>query len=150
VEGSVLSADAAPAAATDAAMIQELLRHAGLPLDGLTTQFPGAYVVVRDGPRLIAAAGLETYGSVGLLRSLVVAEPARNRGLGRLLVENRLARARESRLERVFVLTTSAARYFEALGFRAVARAEAPAELAACAEFAGACPASAACLARAP
>jgi hypothetical protein len=79
----VLSTDVAPAAATDAAMIQELLRHAGLPLDGLTTQFPRAYVVVRDGPQLIAVAGLET-------------------------------------------------------------------ELAACAEFAGACPASAACLARAP
>jgi N-acetylglutamate synthase-like GNAT family acetyltransferase len=51
---------------------------------------------------------------------------------------------------RVFVLTTTAASYFERLGFPATPRSEVPPSLSAAPEFARVCPASAACLARAP
>lgn len=128
--------------------MQALLLDAGLPVAGLTEQFPSAYVVARTDAALLAVAGLEPYGSAGLLRSLAVAERARSKGLGRRLVEDRLSAAHALGLERVFLLTTTAAAYFERLGFERVRRDTAPAELAASTEFAHACPASAVCMAR--
>ena len=139
-----------PASAEDFDSLRALLEEASLPTEGLGDQFPQAYVVARAGSDLLAAAGLETYGEAGLLRSLVVAAAARNRGFGRALVENRLAYARALGVERVFLLTTTAPRYFERFGFANANRSEAPAELASSPEFASVCPASAICLTRVP
>lgn len=134
------------ARATDDALIRGLLAAAGLPLDGLADQFPSAYVVAHDRGRLVGAAGLEIYGSVGLLRSVAVAEATRSQGLGRRLIANRLDSARAAGLSSVFLLTTTAAPYFERLGFSRADRALAPPLLSRSPEFALACPASAACL----
>jgi amino-acid N-acetyltransferase len=144
LELNQLSVEAARA--TDDALVRGLLTTAGLPLDGLSDQFPSAYVVAFDRGVVVGAAGLETYGDVGLLRSVAVSEAVRSRGLGRRLVENRLAQARLEGLGRVFLLTTTAAPYFERLGFLRTDRNEAPAALSESPEFAFACPASAACL----
>jgi amino-acid N-acetyltransferase len=135
-----------PAEPTHIGPVQALLGRAALPLDGLEGQFPDAYVVARVAGELVGVAGLELHGPHALLRSVVVADAARGRGIGHALVRERLAHARTLGLARVFLLTTTAAPFFEALGFNAVSRAAAPAALAATAEFAAACPATAACL----
>lgn len=135
-----------PARATDDRLVRGLLATVALPLDGLSDQFPSAYVVARERGVLVGVAGLESYGDVGLLRSVAVAEALRSRGVGRRLVENRLDSARARRLSRVFLLTTTAVPYFERLGFSRAERALAPAALSTSPEFAFACPASAACL----
>jgi amino-acid N-acetyltransferase len=139
-----------PAQAADLGALKALIESASLPLEGLDDQFPNAYVIARAGGELVGAAGLERYGSSGLLRSLAVVAAARGTGLGRRLVLDRLAAARSSRIERVYVLTTTAAPYFEKLGFLPAVRSEVPKALAASPEFASACPASAACLQLAP
>jgi len=59
------------------------------------------------------------------------------------MVERLLALARAERLERVFLLTTTAGGFFRRFGFRPVRREDVPAALRATEEFAGACPASA-------
>jgi amino-acid N-acetyltransferase len=135
-----------PARAGDLGALKALLESASLPLEGLDVQFPSAYVIARIGGELVGAAGLERYANTGLLRSVAVAAAARGSGIGRELVQDRLRAARSNSIERVFLLTTTAAPYFEKLGFVAAARNEAPLELAASPEFARACPASAACL----
>jgi amino-acid N-acetyltransferase len=127
-----------------------LLSRAALPLDGLDDGFPGAYVVACTDGAVIGVAGLEQYGVFGLLRSVVVDEGLRRHGVGRALVVERVARARSLGLERVFLLTTTAPRYFEALGFAPTPRREAPEAMLASWEFAGVCPASAVCLTRRP
>jgi amino-acid N-acetyltransferase len=139
-----------PAQAADLRALKVLLENASLPLEGLDDQFPNAYVIARAGGELVGAAGLEHYGNTGLLRSLAVLVAARGSGLGRRLVLDRLAAARTSKIERVYLLTTTAATYFEKLGFRPAARSEVPSALAASPEFASACPASAVCLQLAP
>jgi amino-acid N-acetyltransferase len=136
----------APARAADFGALTALLESATLPLEGLDDQFPDAYVVARAGGELVGAAGLERYGNSGLLRSLAVAFSARGTGLGRRLVLDRLAAARSSKIERVYLLTTTAAAYFEKLGFLPAVRSEVPKALGASPEFASACPATAACL----
>jgi N-acetylglutamate synthase-like GNAT family acetyltransferase len=105
--------------------LERMLRAAKLPFAGVAEGFPDCYVIARSSEGVVGAAGLQTYGAAGLLRSVVV-------------------------LDRIFLLTTSAEAYFKALGFEPAAREEAPANMQASAEFAGACPASAACLARRP
>lgn len=72
--------------ADDLAAVLALVRAADLPTEGIASGFPDAYAVVRDGAEVVAVAGLETYGTYGLLRSLAVARSQRGAGLGRLLV----------------------------------------------------------------
>lgn len=132
---------------TDLAQIEQLLLGLDLPVAGLVEQFPRGYVVARDeAGRVTGVAGLERYDSVGLLRSVGVSPSRRNAGLGRALVTDRLAYARELRLLAVYLLTTTAESYFARLGFTPASRAQVPGALGRAAEFAGACPATAVCL----
>ncbi|MFT3766407.1 MAG: arsenic resistance N-acetyltransferase ArsN2 [Minicystis sp.] len=145
-EGWGASVTIAPAMPRDADAVRRLLVEAELPAEGLLDQFPAAYVVARSGGVIVGVAGLETYGTTGLLRSVAVAPPHRRGGTGRALVTDRLAAARANGLEAVYLLTTSAADYFRRLGFSPAAREQVPVDLAASPEFAGVCPASATCL----
>src|SRR5215510_7747398 len=56
----------------DLAAVIALVHAAGLPTAGIIDAFPTAYSVVRAGSDIVAAAGLEVHGDVGLLRSVVV------------------------------------------------------------------------------
>lgn len=136
-----------PARAEELDALVRLLQAAALPLDGVAEGFPQRYSVACIDERVVAAAGLETYGDRGLLRSVVVHDSVRGQGVGRALIEERLECARRLGLQRVFLLTTSAEAYFRGLGFTPADRHDAPAGMQASAEFAGACPASALCLA---
>lgn len=135
----------APASREHLPSVRALLTEAGLPTDGLEDQFPAGYVVALAG-HVVGVAGIERYEDVGLLRSVAVSPRYRSAGLARLLVNDRLSAARAVGIQRVFLLTTTAAPYFEKLGFTAAPRATAPGALAASVEFAHACPASATCL----
>jgi protein-tyrosine-phosphatase/N-acetylglutamate synthase-like GNAT family acetyltransferase len=134
-----------PATAGDLAAAEALLARCGLPVAGLADQFPAGYVVADDGS-MVGLAGLEVHGEHGLLRSVAVDPGARDRGLGRALVEDRLAHARALGLASVFLLTTTAPRFFAGLGFAPCERDHAPAALQATPEFAGVCPSTAACM----
>ena len=132
-----------PARAADLAAVRALLIAAELPVDGLDEQFGDAYAVAESDNTIIGAEGIETYGKAGLLRSAVVDDRWRGRGVGDALTRDRLAWARERGLGDVYLLTTTAADYFPRHGFVRVDRASAPAELQRSREFAEACPASA-------
>lgn len=135
-----------PARRGDLDAVIALVQASGLPTAGITDAFPDGYAVVREGTELVAVAGLEIHGSVGLLRSVAVAASRRTAGLGRLLVEDRLRAANEHELQAVYLLTTTAADYFRRFGFEDARRDEAPADLQSSSEFASVCPASATCL----
>jgi N-acetylglutamate synthase-like GNAT family acetyltransferase/protein-tyrosine-phosphatase len=130
------------ATAADHAQVTTLLERLDLPLAGVPLDLDGFTVAERDG-RIMGSAALERYGAVGLLRSVAVDPDQRSAGLGSALVDYVLDRARAAGLNDVFLLTTTAERYFPKHGFDPVPRAEAPAALQASAEFRGACPASA-------
>jgi amino-acid N-acetyltransferase len=120
--------------------VRALLTEAGLPTDGLEDQFGPRYSVAEVGGALVGAAGLEVYGAFGLLRSVVVASSHRGTRLGKALVADRLAWARGAGLTAVFLLTTTAPRFFAALGFERAAREAAPEEIRSSPEFASVCP----------
>ena len=111
------------------------------------TSFPPPTRLRSSSVVIVGCAGLETYGDVGLLRSIAVSARRQSQGIGRALVANRLDAAKAQKLDAVYLLTTTASDYFLRLGFVAADRARVPARLASSPEFAGACPASASCLA---
>lgn len=119
-----------------------LLADAALPTAGFAAHLEDA-LVVRDDGRLLGCVALELYGEEALLRSLAVAPAARGRGLGERLTAAALDLAAARGARRVWLLTTTAERFFPRFGFLAVERDELPAALAASAELRGACPASA-------
>lgn len=102
-----------------------------------------------DDGRILGYGGLELYGEAALLRSLVVLPQHRGRGHGRAIALALLADARARGARRAFLLTTTAAPLFERLGFRPLARSDAPPAIAASGEFARLCPASAVLMTRA-
>jgi len=132
-----------PAGSADLDGVRALLAAAQLPVEGLEDQFGPPYAVAERAGRLVGAAGVEAYGTAGLLRSVVVAAAERGTGLGRALAADRWAWARAQRLEEVYLLTTTAADFFARLGFERVERTDVPAPLLGSREFATICPATA-------
>jgi amino-acid N-acetyltransferase len=130
------------AEADDLAAVQRLLTGHGLPLEGVV-QHLSTMVVARDNGRIVGVAAVELYEGGALLRSVAVDAAAQGRGLGHQLTEAALEIARERQLDAVFLLTTTAERFFPKLGFEQISRDEVPATVQASVEFQSACPASA-------
>ena len=131
------------AAAHDLNRVHTLLAAASLPVEGVTDFFPANYAVGEREQEIVAAIGVESYGKHGLLRSAVVADAARGTGIGSELTRERLQWSKRQGLSDVYLLTTTAAPFFEKLGFTRVERSQVPAEVAAAPEFASICPSTA-------
>lgn len=137
------------ARAHDLAAMRALLESAGLPAGDLTAAHLQSFRVAAGGDgRLAGGVGLEIVDGAALLRSLVVDPARRGTGLGHALVDSALELARERGVAGVWLLTTTADRFFERLGWRRVERESAPAGIRATAEFASICPASSVCMVR--
>lgn len=137
-----------PATAADHAAVIDLLATCDLPADGLEHSWPHGYVVEAGNAGIEGVAGIETYGEYGLLRSVAVSPARRGTGLGDALVRERLEWSERQGLRAVYLLTTTAAEWFPRYGFVPVRRDDVPAPVRGSLEFASACPASAAVLAR--
>jgi len=127
--------------------IEQLLTKAELPLAGVAESLPGFVVAESDGA-IVGTAALELCSDNALLRSVAVAPEWRSRGLGRALVTRVIADAESRGLRALYLLTTTAERYFPSFGFREVARAHVPADVQRTKEFRGACPESAVVMCR--
>jgi len=129
--------------------VRRLLAAAELPAADLCA--PHLAHFFGCGPRQapLGVCGVELHGDDALLRSLAVDARARGRGCGKALVAALEAHAREQGARRIYLLTTTAPRFFAGLGYRIVARDAAPARVRATPEFAALCPASAVCMVKA-
>lgn len=139
----------APPSATDWPAVLALLRAADLPTADLSEAHRDRFLVLVDEDEVVGCVAVEPYGEAGLLRSLAIAAGARGRGLGGQLVEAAEASARTGGLQALYLLTTTAAPFFEARGYVPTDRSAVPAAVRAASEFCGTCPASAACLGKA-
>ena len=127
------------ATSRDLDAVESLLSANDLPLDGVKENF-SSFVVAEDNGEIAGAIGLEKFGPVALLRSAVVSHEHRGSGIGRRLVEQILDRASDEGIEELFLLTTTAEKYFPRFGFNSTTRSAVPAAVKASAEFKGACP----------
>ncbi len=140
------------ARARDYAEILALLVEAGLPADDLRPECVDWFVKAVTTPpaaRVVGAGAVQPLGGDGLLRSVVVTGALRGHGLGARIVQALEANAIAQGLAALYLLTADAPGFFESLGYRRIARADAPAAVRASAQFASICPASAVCMTRA-
>lgn len=119
-----------------------LLEECGLPVADVSSVSPVQFFGVRSGGALAAVVGIELYPPVGLLRSLAVTPSFRGRGFARALVRFAESSAVSQGVETLFLLTTTAERFFLALGYKPASRSTAPVAIQATSQFANLCPAS--------
>ncbi|MCQ6256958.1 arsenic resistance N-acetyltransferase ArsN2 [Pseudomonas sp. Q11] len=90
-----------------------------------------------------AFGGVEGEGADRLLRSLVVLDGLRGRGIGAAMLVALEDFAKSEGVERLHLLTDSAAAFFVAQGYQASDRSLAPMSISETAQFKSLCPASA-------
>lgn len=122
--------------------VEAFLKQAGLPVSDLSPSATLKLLGVRDSGQLTGAVGIESFGAVGLLRSLAVSPEHRKKGVGAELVSDAESWACEHGIETLYLLTPTAAGFFARLGYETTSRSEAPAAIAATAQFKDLCPAS--------
>jgi N-acetylglutamate synthase-like GNAT family acetyltransferase len=132
----------APATPQDAAAIARLLESCGLPTADVA-QHLTHFLVAKAGGTLVGVTGLEPAGGYGLLRSLAVDPAHRSRGIARALCSRIEARGAELGIRALYLLTTTAERFFAASGFTSVRRGSVPDAIRSTLEFSSLCPDSA-------
>jgi amino-acid N-acetyltransferase len=122
--------------------LKATLARAGLPVDDVEGDGPLFWRFERD-DMPVGFAGIEVHGSDALLRSLVTLPPLRLQGVGGGMVEKMETEARARGARAIYLLTEASVDFFTGLGYAPCARDRVPAAIAATAEFAKLCPASA-------
>ncbi len=125
------------AAYEDWPKIKALLRESGLPHEDIKTPQLKHYLVVRDGERIAGVVGIEPYGSAALLRSLVVSPTYRRFGFASSLLERIEAYAEAKGAETLYLLTMTAAGFFEKRGYQKIDRKDVPEAIGETSEFGG-------------
>lgn len=128
--------------------VVRLLAAAQLPTEDLTAAHCQHFFYAESSGTATGLVGLELFGDVALLRSLVVAPQRRGMGEGKALLQCAEDHARASGVHSLYLLTTTAERFFAKHGYRRIPRDSAPACIRNTREFAGICPASSAFMIR--
>ena len=129
----------------DEEVIKNLLVEAGLPHQDVTHHL-NHFLIAKSHDALVGVVGLEPHGEFGLLRSLAVASSYRGKGIGKMLYERILANAHLRGIKEIYLLTTTAERFFSRLGFDKVNRNRLPKPIQMTEEFQTLCPSSAVCM----
>ena len=122
--------------------IIDLLQSAKLPFEDLPASLENFFVAIENN-KVVGAAGLEKYGSSGLLRSLVVGREYRDRKIASKLAEALEHHATTLGISCIYLLTETAPQYFEKKGYKRISRDLVPGELQTSSEFSHVCPVSA-------
>lgn len=124
------------------------LKAADLPTEDLNEPNRTLFVYRSLSGAVLGYGGYELYGKDVFLRSIVVMPEARGKRTGRNLVPLLLYRAFREGARTAWLLTTTAADFFEKLKFKRRAREEAPAAILQTRQAESLCPKSAAVLSR--
>lgn len=125
-----------------------LLGSAGLPTGDLTPAHCENFFFAGAADAPIGLVGLELFGDVALLRSLVVDAGHRGAGAGAALLEHAEDQARARGVRTIYLLTTTAEEFFARRRYARATRDSAPAAIRSTREFSGMCPASSAFMRR--
>ena len=131
-----------------ASAVTGLLTEAGLPSSDLTAAHLQNFFGCGPTNAPEGIVGVELHESVALLRSLAVRASCRDRGCGTALVAQaeRFAQSRGAR--DIYLLTNTAERFFERLGYARVQREAAPVAIQRTQEFSTLCSSSSTLMAK--
>ena len=126
----------------DETQVKQILQECDLPISDIGPAYLENFFAMGDDSGLFGVVGLELYGETALLRSLAVLSRHRGRGTGTQLVSQAEQYARAQGVQRVYLLTTTADRFFLKLGYSPISRDQAPATIQSTLEFSNLCPSS--------
>jgi amino-acid N-acetyltransferase len=124
--------------------VKSLLSEVQLPISDITAEKLQRFFGYESADEIIGIVGIEVFGAVALLRSLVVDPRHRSEGIGSALVELTENFALEEGVKTLYLLTTTAELFFTQRGYIRVPREDAPSEIQITSEFSGICPVSSA------
>lgn len=127
---------------SDLEIIVQLLTANNLPSSDCE-QHLNHFIVFENQGKLIGVGGMEIYGAVALIRSIVVIPERRNKGLAKKIIMQLEEKAKLSGVKSLFLITESAVKYFEQLGFSIEERVNVPVAIKNTAQFKTLCPDSA-------
>lgn len=125
-----------------------LLEQGQLLTEDLPIGLPDFFIAKEEG-RPVGVAGLERFGPVALLRSVAVDPQYQGKQIAAQLVGRLLQTTQASGLQDVYLITTTADRYFKRYGFQIVSRQDVPAAIQQTQQFSDLCPSSAIVMKRA-
>jgi amino-acid N-acetyltransferase len=128
----------------DEQAVKRLLLDAELPVADLTPEHMQHFFGCGTPEAINGVIGLELFGDSALLRSLAVTTHMRECGLGKQLVAEAESYAREHGVKALYLLTTTAERFFDRIGYSRIERETVPESIKATREYGGICPASSA------
>jgi UDP-N-acetylmuramate: L-alanyl-gamma-D-glutamyl-meso-diaminopimelate ligase len=112
-----------PSAPEDVQGARDLLDETGLSYPDLREHVNELLVLRDSAGRVVGCVAMEMYDDSGLLRGLATAGTRRGEGLGWMLADAALGRARRRGARRVYLITENASDFFaEKFGFQAVDR----------------------------
>ena len=122
----------------DLAAVAALLELCKLPANDLEAH---DFIIAVNENRVVGCVGIELEGP--LLRSLAVDPESRGKGIANGLCSRLLQHAERQGIQQIYLLTDSADRFFEKIGFQKVARDDAPEWIRKHKQFTTLCPSSA-------
>lgn len=123
--------------------ICSLLDENNLPHEDIRMEYLNNYFITRKGDKVIGVIGLEIFDQIALLRSLVVKKEFRGLDLGIKLVSKAEQYAFRKNVKEIYLLTTTADRFFYKFGYSTIDREKVPDAIRATMEFQRLCPSSA-------
>lgn len=134
--------------ATDSSLriLKDLLKSENLCWDDLDEIHGVIFILKNPSGDFLGGYALEIYPPDALLRSVVVDKRHRKSGLGVQIIAHALDVAGHNNLKTLYLLTTTADKFFAKLGFRVLERSKVPGKIASTKEFKTFCPDSAICM----
>ena len=131
----------------DYPQIRSLLEHESLPYSDVGKSPVDFHFFYKD-QTLVGLSGLEELGTRGLIRSVLVKDEHKGKGLGKEITGITQQIALDKDIEVLYLLTNDADPFFEKMGYQVISRGEVPEPVKATAEFQELCPDSAICMSK--
>jgi amino-acid N-acetyltransferase len=125
----------------DLPQIKALLEASELPASDIDPDRQ-LFLVALYNQIVVGTIALEIYGNSALLRSFAVDAHFRSQQIGARLYREAVAQSKQKGIVRIFLLTTTADRYFDRLNWQRIGRDEVPEAIGTTTEFASLCPVS--------
>lgn len=125
--------------------IAALLELVNLSVEGVDDHFRD-FLVAYEGYHLVGCIGIEIYVNVGLIRSVAVHHMFQGHGLGRELVRRMEHISIDKGLERLYLITETARRFFSLLGYVTIPRDTVDAKVKQSIEYTKVCATSGICM----
>ncbi len=125
--------------------LEHLLRSDQLCFNDINEQGVHLFAVSLNNES-VGYFGYELFNNKALFRSMVVITTARNKGYGYLMWQQAKKKLKEKGVTEVYLLTNTAAPFFNKQGFTVVDRSSAPEVILATSEFKEFCPEDSTCM----